>query len=96
MAEPNSMYDFAGWREINCREADLIRRQGAGLSVGSSLTDPDGQYGRPVVFTEWWWGDEPVLRDRRTPGQGCRHFIATSPDAANREDDGPSRLPCGA
>ena len=90
---PNGMHTLRGWREVSCREADLIRRQGAGLTVASTLTDPDGNFGSPIVFTEWWWGDTtPVLRDYRYPKAeeyraGCTHFIAHSSDAAHEEDE---------
>jgi hypothetical protein len=84
------MTDMAGWRQVTCREADVIRRQGAGLQVASGLTDLGGQYGRPIVFTEWWWDNEPVLREYRYPlddGTPCGHWIAASDEAADREDD---------
>lgn len=90
---PRGSHDLTGWRSIDCREADLIRRQGAGLIVASSLTDTEGRYGEPVVFTEWWWrtakGEEPVLRDYRYPDSevGCTHFIAAHANAAWIEDD---------
>lgn len=93
---PRGSHDLTGWRNIDCREADLIRRQGAGLIVASSLTDTEGQYGDPVIFTEWWWrnaaGDEPVLRDYRYPSEAdpafsCTHFIAAHANAAWIEDD---------
>jgi len=90
MTSPNSMSDFAGWRQVTCREADVIRRQGAGLQVASGLTDLGGQYGKPLVFIEWWWDDEPVLREYRYPEDdeaACGHWIAASPEAADREDD---------
>jgi len=87
------MNDLAGWRLVTCREADVIRRQGAGLQVASGLSDLNGQYGKPIVFTEWWWDNEPVLREYRYPADNgaydtpCAHWIATSPEAADREDD---------
>lgn len=96
MKSPRASYDMTGWRSVDCREADLIRRQGAGLVVGSALTDTDGQYGRPLIFTEWWWrtakGEEPVLRDYRHPDHGenepgCAHYIAAHANAAEIEDD---------
>jgi hypothetical protein len=91
------MEDMNSWRPTSCFEADVIRRQGSGLSVASSLTDQDGEYGQPTIFTEWWWNDRiPVLRDYRYPGQHgapdyrpCRHFIAQSLEAADREEDEP-------
>lgn len=87
---PRGHQDMTGWRPVTCREADLIRRQGAGLTVASSLTDPGGTFGPPVIFTEWWWctevGQEPVLRDYRSGS--CTHWIATSADAAAMDEAG--------
>jgi len=88
MASPNSMGNLTGWRQVSCREADLIRRQGSGLKPASTLTDHEGQFGKPIVFTEWWWDDEPVLREYRYPtddGTPCGHWIAASDEAADRE-----------
>ena len=45
------MYDLEGWREVTCEESDAVRARNGG--VYSSLTDMDGNYGPPVVFTEW-------------------------------------------
>ena len=92
--EPRRSADMTGWREITCREADLLRRQGAGLTVASTITDPEGVHGESLVFTEWWWcnaaGEEPVLRDyRRDRDHTCSHFIATSPVAAFEYADEP-------
>ncbi len=77
------------WRQVNCQERDaLIDRLGrsyngfsaeSGIGVFSSLTDIDGEYGPPEIFTEWGYRvtDVPVLRDYRWPGSGrpCEHFI---------------------
>jgi hypothetical protein len=55
-----------------------------GRSVYSSLTDPDGQFGRPVMFTEWGTKDgrTPICagvvlysRDDRTKTIGCHHLV---------------------
>lgn len=91
MSEPRGMHDMTGWREVSCYEADVIRR--SDLSPASSCTDPDGNYGSPVVFTEWWWvgrNEIPVLRDYRRPDDACMHYIATGAEAA-REDEGDER-----
>jgi hypothetical protein len=74
------------WRKISCVEReDLIDEKGrsfngfhdeSGIGVLSSLTDPDGTYGSPRVFTEWGYDyDQPVLRDERYPGtdRPCEH-----------------------
>jgi len=94
MNSPKGMWDMTSWVGVNCFEADVIRRQGSGLSVASSLTDHDGEYGQPVIFTEWWWFEIPVLRDYRYPGQRgepdykpCKHYLATGPKAADQEED---------
>lgn len=94
MTAPSGMNDMTSWRPVSCFEADAIRRQGAGLSVASTLTDPEAQYGPAVVFTEWWWIDTPVLREYRYPGQHgaddyhpCQHWLATSLDAATPDDE---------
>lgn len=87
MTTPNGMYDMTGWAGVSCRVADLIHRGGAALSVASTLTDPHGTYGSPIVFTEWWWMEEPVLRTYRRPGGECTHFVAEHPSAARRDED---------
>jgi len=87
MTTPNAMHDMTGWRSVTCREADVIRRGGSGLHVASTLTDPDCRYGRPLIFTEWWWDDEPVLREYRDPDENCTHFIAFDSIACLRESD---------
>lgn len=89
-ADPRRHSDMTGWSKIGCFDADMVRRQGAGLSVASTVTDPDGLYGSPLTFTEWWWCNEvgqlPVLRDYLTP-DGCSHYLAVSRDAALWPDD---------
>jgi len=94
MTSPKGMWDMKSWVGVSCFQSAVIRRQGSGLSVASSLTDHDGEYGQPVIFTEWWWGDMPVLRDYRYPGQHgepdykpCKHYLATSPKAADQKED---------
>lgn len=76
------------WRQVTCAEREeLVNRPGGrydGLAPFSSLTDPDGQYGEPCIFTEWGEAgtDIPVLRDYRWPRREmetpdattCEHF----------------------
>jgi len=82
---PRGMYDLTGWQRINCYAREVVARRYASLSVASSRTSPG-----EIVFTEWWWtgdGEEhPVLRDYRDDGP-CRHYLATSDDAAASEED---------
>ena len=70
-----NMYDLTGWHKVGCRDSDDLRTQS--LSVASSLTDPDGHYGPPVVFTERALaGGTPTLRDYRYPhsDRPCEHY----------------------
>lgn len=59
------------WRKITCVERDvLLCRAGVdGWRVSASLTDLDGRFGVPEIFTEW--SDRatgvPTLRDYRYP-----------------------------
>jgi len=74
------------WRRVTCQERDVAFAAWNGAwGVGSSLTDFDGQYGDPQMFTEWWdkATERPVLRDRRYPGRPgqpdprpCEHYLA--------------------
>jgi hypothetical protein len=77
------MYDLAGWQRVPCIIGDLIRAHEQ-VTPASSLTDPDGIYGAPIVYTEWALrdSDEPVLREYRYPGgEGkpdrlpCDHYV---------------------
>lgn len=68
------MYDLTGWVKVECAASDDIR---AVARVNSSLTDLDGQYGEPVVYTEWALSNGiPILRDYRYPksDRTCEHF----------------------
>ncbi len=83
-----NMWDMQGWTRISCEERnehyEVARRTG-GLRPLSSLTDSDGIYGSPVIFTEWGRkdADEPLLRDYRFPDEGgpdskpCKHYFYT-------------------
>lgn len=80
------MSNMAGWREVSCETRDRFmwgvgdeRGHAERLCVFSSLTDPDGTYGPPVIYTEWGVkdGEKPWLRDYRYPSDGdrCAHFM---------------------
>lgn len=84
---PNSMFEMSGWVEVTCLAADVIRRHG--MSVASSLTDPRGNFGPPLIFTEWWWAGTPVLRDYQYPTPAavrCAHFVASTTEAWRSEE----------
>lgn len=73
-----SMDDLSGWGEVNCAQRETFFRQyGDRLKPYSALTDPDGQYGTPVVYTEWGAkeGEKPWLRDYRWIDGPCRHYM---------------------
>lgn len=76
-----NMHDLTGWRKVSCTERESIFLSGDGFTVSSSLTDLDGEYGEPVVYTEWALGGLPRLRDYRYPDDGndCAHY-ATEAD----------------
>lgn len=74
-----SMDDLADWVPIDCDERDYLIDGPRPLSVASSLTDLEGRFGTPVIFTEWWLDDQPVLRDylenpHAVDGGSCRHY----------------------
>lgn len=83
MSEPRGMYDMTGWSLIDCVESDRIRSEHT-VTVASSLTDPSGVYSSGVVFSEWWAGDEPLLRDYRWTAEDrpCEHFVAIFGESA--------------
>lgn len=76
-AESQHIHDMSGWEQVLCVEADKIKsdrgyaHDGSGdLTVYSSCTDLDGEFGDPLVFTEWGVSgneDQPVLREYRHP-----------------------------
>lgn len=69
-------------RKIECKERDELGKTG-GWSVGATLTDPDGNFGEPRIFTEWWRGNERVSDERRPNRYGgedvapCEHYVWT-------------------
>lgn len=80
-----SMYDRRGWTRISCEERnEHYEIAGDDLRPISSLTDYAGEFGEPVVFTEWGRNDsdEPLLRDFLYPGpesdvKPCEHWFFT-------------------
>lgn len=72
----DDMRDLSGWREIPCAESDEIR---SNKHPRSSLTDLDGQFGLPIIYTEWEDGAEvPVLREYlwpKDPARPCQHWV---------------------
>ncbi len=70
----SDMWDLDGWAEVSCHERDGM--QDDMLRPISSLTDPEGEFGSPIIFTEWGFNaDHPVIRDYRVPGEGCTHYV---------------------
>lgn len=70
----DNMYDLDGWAPISCASSEELR---ADKTPVSSLTDPDGTHGTPIVYTEWATDDgTPVLRDYRWPNSSreCEHY----------------------
>lgn len=76
------MHDLQGWDEASCNDAeDLVVIS----SPYSSLTDMDGTYGEPVVYTEWADDDGYALvRNYRRPNEAgdwkCTHFVPRTPE----------------
>ena len=69
------MHDLNGWVAIPCAQSDEVRTN---KRPRSSLADPSGNYGMPVVYTEWAGPDDeqPVLRDYRWfDDRDCTHYI---------------------
>lgn len=73
---------MSGWVEVSCEVADATLDKHPGCHVASSLTDLDGSYGSPVIFTEWWVGEEPLVRYYRRTGQPCQHFVPAADGTA--------------
>ena len=84
---PRDMWDMTGWHEMTCEQSETVLEVHRGLSsfqVESSLSDLGGTYGEPIVFTEWWYDDKPLMRDYRWPHKGrpCEHYGAVDETAA--------------
>lgn len=67
--------------QVDCRIADIIRFDER-VRVVSSLTDLDGMFGRPEVFSEWAFhreghADLVALREHRWPedDRPCEHWV---------------------
>lgn len=75
----NNMYDMTGWQKVDCSASEAVLAAHPNRSVGSSLTDMGGEFGYPVIFTEWWNADdEPVARNYlwlQNPTRVCEHYI---------------------
>lgn len=87
------MYDLSGWTPVDCQRSDEVR---SGTHPVSSLTDLSGQFGEPIVYTEW--ADEferPALRDYRWPEspRPCEHYVpvAVCPECGEPHDPEPCR-----
>jgi hypothetical protein len=73
-----SMNDMSGWGSVDCDTRDrFFADHRDRLAVFSTLTDPDGHYGRGVIYTEWGVkdGEKPWLRDYRWTGEPCTHYM---------------------
>ena len=78
MTAVRNMWDLDGWAEVSCHERDGMHDDM--LRPLSSLTDPEGQFGTPIIFTEWGFNDDhPVIRDYRVPGERCTHYVNEAP-----------------
>ena len=68
------------WITATCKERDEVFYANE-LSVWSGLTDLDGEYGIPSMFTEWgsYDGTTPIVADLRYTEEGttrpCEHRI---------------------
>lgn len=82
-----SMYDLTGWRSLSCGQRELVvtaMELTGGKRPVSSLTDLDGTFGPPVIFTEWESEDgRTLLRDYLdrpfTDSANCSHWISKPP-----------------
>lgn len=73
-----------GWSPITCEQSnEMVYKHTHGeLGVFASITDPEGEHGPPLVYTEWGIRDEdrPVLRNYLTYDydgkmKKCTHYI---------------------
>lgn len=75
------------WIKATCVERDLAFHAEK-LKVWSGLTDIDGEYGRPSMFTEWGSADgtTPIVADLRWLAEDdkrpCEHMIYIPKDQA--------------
>jgi hypothetical protein len=72
-----------GFVRVGCMIADLLK-QNEIVKPHSSLTDLHGEFGEPIVFTEWGitttdgTGTRVVLREIRwpdAPERDCQHWV---------------------
>lgn len=95
------MHDRHGWTRITCAERDEhLSIMGDHARVFSSLTDLSGEFGNPLVFTEWGRddGDEPILKDFRYPPEDgsnsgpdaapCEHYFYTGTGPSTDKKEG--------
>lgn len=81
-----SMWNLSGWRQADCVERDgIIMPDGVrdeSFRCFSSLTDMDGEYGEPIIYTEWGLHDpdRAIIRDYRWPKseRTCEHWVPKS------------------
>lgn len=90
---------FGGWVRVSGEELRGIVADAGGLdalTVYSSLTDPDGCYGRPQIYTAWGRYDDghPLVdmcdykEDGCTVETICRKFVRAAPSVPGEEVDG--------
>lgn len=89
--EPRAHTDMTGWHPLTCEQYETVMGRHRDMpidvfKVASTITDPDGHYGSPLVFTEWWYMDAPLLRSylwgRRDGERRCEHYGAMDDTAA--------------
>lgn len=74
------------WEEIPREEYwEIFKRERDDLTVFSTLTDPEGNYGIRQIYTAWGYKEEDVplidIRDYKTEDGGlerqiCRKFVS--------------------
>ena len=88
MSINRNMFDHSGWHQIPCAQRDPMVQA---LHPFSSLTDLDGEYGTPIVYTEWGVSspDRAVLRDYRWPNSGrvCEHWVPDAGEELSHEEE---------
>lgn len=88
-----SYYDLSGWAQIPCNVSEWMIQRGEDLKPYSTITDPDGLYGPPLVYTEWGSkdGHQPVLRNYRWPDSDrpCEHWVNTVDNLERWRDETP-------
>jgi len=82
----------AEWRELTCEEYETLIHGDDGARVASSITDPDGVYGSPLIFTLWLLSDGAWLStalegSRETPDYKCTHVTAPAPQSQAKGEE---------